>query len=217
MNTRFALLAVACSLALAACSKRPSPSTEEAAAPAPAASTAAPVTESEPAASPAPAETAAPAPAPAESAAAPAEAATAPAATDSDKPAVVAGCATEIAGNDAMQYDVNSITVPASCKELKITLRHAGKMPVAAMGHNVVISKLADMTGVTTDGMAAGANNNYVKIGDARVIAHTKLVGGGETASVSFAVSKIKSGGPYEFFCSFPGHSAMMKGTIAVK
>jgi azurin len=139
------------------------------------------------------------------------------AAPGSEKAAVVAGCATEIAGSDAMQYDVNSITVPASCKEFKITLKHAGKMPVTAMGHNVVISKLADMAGITTDGMAAGANNDYVKLGDARVIAHTKLVGGGETASVSFAVSKIKGDGPYEFFCSFPGHSAMMKGTIAVK
>jgi azurin len=217
MNTRFALLAAACSLSLAACSNKPSPSTEESAAPAPTATTAAPASETEPAASPAPAESAASAPAPAESAAAPAEPTTAPAATGGDKPAVVAGCATEIAGTDAMQYDVNSITVPASCKEFKITLKHAGKMPVVAMGHNVVISKLADMPGVTTDGMAAGANNNYVKLGDARVIAHTKLVGGGETTSVSFAVSKIKSGGPYEFFCSFPGHSAMMKGTIAVQ
>jgi azurin len=213
MNTRFPLLAAACALALVACSNKPS-SSEETAAPAPAATTAAP--EPAPAANPAPAETAAPTPAPAEfaSTAMPAPATAAP---GSEKAAVVTGCATEIAGSDAMQYDVNSITVPASCKEFKITLKHAGKMPVIAMGHNVVISKLADMAGITADGMAAGANNNYVKLGDARVIAHTKLVGGGETTSVSFAVSKIKGDGPYEFFCSFPGHSAMMKGTIAVK
>ena len=213
MNTRFPMLAAACALALVACSNKPSP--EETTAPASAATTAAPATE--PAANPASAETAAPTPAPAESTSTPATPAPATAEPASDKAAVVAGCATEIAGTDAMQYDVNSITVPASCKEFKITLKHAGKMPVIAMGHNVVISKLADMAGIAADGMAAGANNNYVKIGDARVIAHTKLVGGGETASVSFAVSKIKSGGPYEFFCSFPGHSAMMKGTIAVK
>ena len=212
MNTRFPLLAAACALALVACSNKPS--SEETAAPASAATTAAPVTEPETTANPAPAETAAPTPATAESASMPAPATVAPA---GEKAAVVADCATEIAGTDAMQYDVNSITVPASCKEFKITLKHTGKMPVVAMGHNVVISKQADMAGVTTDGMAAGANNNYVKLGDARVIAHTKLVGGGETTSVSFAVSKIKDGGPYEFFCSFPGHSAMMKGSIAVK
>jgi azurin len=43
------------------------------------------------------------------------------------------------------------------------------------------------------------------------------LIGAGETTSVSFPVSKIKSGGPYVFFCSFPGHSALMHGTISVQ
>jgi azurin len=136
----------------------------------------------------------------------------------SDKPAaVVADCATEIEGTDAMQYNVGSIVVPASCTEFKITLKHTGTMPVAAMGHNVVITKAADMQAVAAEGMGAGAAAAYVKAGDARVIAHSSLIGGGETTSVSFPVSKIKDGGPYEFFCSFPGHSALMKGTIAVE
>ena len=42
------------------------------------------------------------------------------------------------------------------------------------------------------------------------------MIGGGESTSVTFDVSKIKDGGPYEFFCSFPGHAALMKGTISV-
>ena len=53
--------------------------------------------------------------------------------------------------------------------------------------------------------------------GDPRIIAHTKLIGAGQTASMSFPVSKIKNGGPYVFFCSFPGHSALMHGTISVQ
>ncbi|MEO8985779.1 MAG: plastocyanin/azurin family copper-binding protein, partial [Rhodanobacter sp.] len=52
---------------------------------------------------------------------------------------------------------------------------------------------------------------------DARVIAHTTLIGGGETTSVSFPVSKIKGDGPFTFFCSFPGHSTLMHGTISVQ
>ncbi|WP_430537968.1 azurin [Agrilutibacter niabensis] len=130
---------------------------------------------------------------------------------------MVANCGTTIEGNDAMQYNVGSIAVPASCGNFTINLKHAGKMPVAAMGHNVVIAKTADQQAVSADGMAAGAAANYVKADDARVIAHTKLVGGGESTSVTFPTSKIKTGGPYEFFCSFPGHAAMMKGTIAVQ
>ncbi|TWI12025.1 azurin [Aerolutibacter ruishenii] len=199
MNVKLTLLATACVLALSACGEKSPP---------PAA---------EPAAEPAAAAEPAPAPEPAPATEAPAEpAATAPGA-DAKPAATVANCATEIESNDAMQYNVGSIAVPASCSEFKITLKHTGKLPVTAMGHNVVIAKAADMQGVAADGIAAGAAAAYVKADDARVIAHTSLVGGGESTSVSFAVSKIKDGGPYEFFCSFPGHSALMKGTIAVQ
>lgn len=211
MNTRITLLTAACALALVACGdKSPDTSADTAAAPsasepAPDATATAPVAGTEPA----PATTATPA-----DTTTAASAATTP---GSDKPAaVVADCATEIEGTDAMQYNVGSIVVPASCTEFKITLKHTGTMPVAAMGHNVVITKAADMQAVAAEGMGAGAAAAYVKPGDARVIAHTSLIGGGETTSVSFPVSKIKDGGPYEFFCSFPGHSALMKGTIAV-
>jgi azurin len=135
-----------------------------------------------------------------------------------DKPAaVVSGCATQVEGNDAMQFNVGSIAVPASCAALKITLRHAGKLPVTVMGHDLVVAKAADMQAITTDGIAAGAAAGYLKPGDTRVIAHTKLVGGGESDTVSVPVAKLKSGGPYAFFCSFPGHSVMMKGTISVE
>ncbi len=131
--------------------------------------------------------------------------------------AVVTDCATEIEGSDSMQFNVSSIVVPASCTDFKITLKHTGTLPVTAMGHDVVITPSADMKAVDVDGMAAGASKGYVKADDSRVIAHTSLVGGGETTSVSFPVSKIKTGGPYEFFCSFPGHSALMHGSISVQ
>jgi azurin len=129
----------------------------------------------------------------------------------------VSNCATTIEANDAMQYNVGSIVVPASCTALKITLTHTGQMPIAAMGHDVVIAKDADMQAIVADGAAAGVDANYLKAGDARVIANTKLVGGGQSASVSVPVSKIRGDGPYVFFCSFPGHAALMKGTIAVQ
>ena len=64
------------------------------------------------------------------------------------------------------------------------------------------------------DGVAAGLPQNYVKAGDARVVAHTKIIGGGESDSVSFAPAKLATDGSYTFFCSFPGHSALMKGTL---
>jgi azurin len=196
MNIRIPVLAAACALALVACGDKSSSNADTAV--------------SAPAAEPAPT-------APSASVDTPASMPVA-AAPVSDKPAaMVKDCATEIEGSDAMQYNVGSIAVPASCKEFKITLKHPGQMPVAAMGHNVVIAKAADMQAIVADGMGAGISADYVKPGDARVIAHTKLIGAGETTSVSFPVAKIKGSGPYAFFCSFPGHSTVMKGTITVE
>lgn len=166
--------------------------------------------------SPAPADTAAPAeaaPAAEAPAAAPAEAAPAPAAAT--KPAVVENCATTLESNDAMQYNADSITVPASCTQFTINLKHVGTMAANVMGHNVVVAKADDMAGIAADGAADPAE--HVKAGDARAIAHTKIIGGGESASVTFDVAKIKDGGPFKFFCSFPGHLALMQGSIQVQ
>jgi azurin len=139
------------------------------------------------------------------------------AAAGAGKQAAVSGCAANVEGNDKMQYNVSSIVVPSSCSQFTIKLTHTGQLPVTAMGHNVVVTATSDMAAVAAEGISAGASAGYVKAGDKRIIAATKMVGGGESASVSFDVAKIKSGGPYEFFCSFPGHSALMKGTISVQ
>ena len=149
--------------------------------------------------------------------AAPATPDTTPAATgaEGNKPATVANCATTIESNDMMQYNVDAITVPSSCGTFTINLKHVGKLPVAAMGHNVVISTASDMPGIARDGMTVSPE--HIKAGDSRVIAASKMIGGGESTSVSFDVSKIKSGGPFKFFCSFPGHLALMQGNIAVQ
>jgi azurin len=53
-----------------------------------------------------------------------------------------------------------------------------------------------------------------VKKGDARVLAHTKVIGGGQATSVTFKTSVLKKGEAYTFFCSFPGHSSIMKGVL---
>ncbi|GER09826.1 Azurin precursor [compost metagenome] len=131
-------------------------------------------------------------------------------------PVLAATCDIEIEGNDAMQFNKSAIAVPASCKQFTVKLKHVGKLPKAAMGHNWVLSKAADAQGVAADGIGAGLDKAYVKPGDARVIAHSKVIGGGETDAVSFDVSKLKAGDSYAWFCSFPGHASLMKGTLAL-
>ena len=137
-------------------------------------------------------------------------------APSSGKPAAeVADCATTIEGNDAMQFNVGSITVPSSCTEFTINLKHVGQMPVAAMGHNVVITETGDANDVAQAGIKAGAPN-YLPGGDARVIAATDMIGGGQSTSITFPGNKLTAGGDYTFFCSFPGHSGIMRGTVEV-
>jgi azurin len=125
-------------------------------------------------------------------------------------------CTIAIKGDDAMKYDLKEATVSASCASITIELTHAGKLPVTAMGHNVVISKTADLSAVAAAGIKAGAAASYVPAGDARVIAHTDLIGGGAKTKVSFPGNKLTAGGDYSFYCTMPGHSTMMKGKLIV-
>jgi azurin len=131
-------------------------------------------------------------------------------------PAQAAGktCKLAIAGNDMMQFDKKELKVPADCAEVELTLKHSGTLAAATMGHNWVLTKTADVQAVSTAGMGATLKNNYVPAGDKRVIAHTKIVGGGESTSVKFPTSALTKGGDYTFFCSFPGHAALMKGKL---
>ncbi|WP_025130489.1 azurin [Pseudomonas sp. PH1b] len=130
---------------------------------------------------------------------------------------MAAECKVDVDSTDQMSFNTKEITIDKSCKTFTVNLTHSGSLPKNVMGHNWVLSKTADMAGIATDGMAAGIDKNYLKEGDTRVIAHTKIIGAGEKDSVTFDVSKLTAGESYEFFCSFPGHNSMMKGAIVLK
>lgn len=137
----------------------------------------------------------------------------APAETPAATPAATEADVTLNAGDD-MKYDINEIKVKEG-QTVKLTLHHTGKAPIAAMGHNFVLLK----QGVSLDDFAKEAinakDNDYIpKAKEGDVIAHTKTIGGGESTDVTFPAP---AKGTYEFLCSFPGHSAMMKGTFIVE
>jgi len=123
-------------------------------------------------------------------------------------------CKLEISGTDQMQFDKKELVVAPDCTQVELTLKHAGKLPAQAMGHNWVLTKTPDVAAVANEGMSAGLPNDYIKKGETRVIAHTTVVGGGQSTSVTFPTSKLTKGGAYTYFCSFPGHSSVMKGTL---
>lgn len=125
-------------------------------------------------------------------------------------------CAIKLKAGDNMQFDQKEITVSAACKTITLELEHTGKLPVAAMGHNIVVAATAEADALARDAVKAGAAAGYVPAGDARVLGATKMIGGGETASASMPGNRLKAGGDYTFFCSFPGHSALMRGKVVV-
>lgn len=123
-------------------------------------------------------------------------------------------CALTIGSNDQMQFDQAELKVAADCTTVELTLKHTGTLPATAMGHNWVLTETAAMRSVALAGMNAGATANYVKPGDDRVIAATPVIGGGASTKISFSTAKLKQGGDYSFFCSFPGHWNVMKGKL---
>lgn len=90
---------------------------------------------------------------------------------------MAATCAATVASNDAMQF-TKSVVVPASCKRFKVTLRHVGTLPKAAMGRNFVLGKTADVAAIN---------------------APSKSNGGGETTTVNLRWPRSRRVRPMTF------------------
>lgn len=119
-----------------------------------------------------------------------------------------------IEGNDQMQFDKKEMTVKAG-QEVTLTLKHTGEMPVETMGHNWVLLKQGtDIPSFAEGATAVGLDGDYIPADTDAVISHTKTIGGGEETSITFTAPEA---GTYEYICSFPGHWAVMKGTLIVE
>ena len=72
-------------------------------------------------------------------------------------------CEIKIEGSDMMKYDVAEITLDTSCEQTKISLRHAGKLPINAMGHNVVIVEEKNLSKITQQiNFSLGVEKGYL-------------------------------------------------------
>ena len=119
-----------------------------------------------------------------------------------------------LTANDAMQFNTKEIRIEAG-KKVKLTLKHIGKLNKQAMGHNfVLLNQNVDLVAFANKAATASATDYIPKNETKNIIAHTKLLGGGETDAIEFDAPKV---GTYEFLCSFPGHYVMMKGIFIVE
>ncbi len=115
---------------------------------------------------------------------------------------------------DNMQFSMKEIKVEAGTT-VKLTLKHNGKLPKQAFGHNFVLLKQGvDMKDFATKAVQAGLANDYVPEDSEDVIAYTSVIGGGESTTIEFEAPEA---GEYTFLCSFPGHYALMNGTFIVE
>ncbi|MEM9327388.1 MAG: azurin [Bacteroidota bacterium] len=121
-----------------------------------------------------------------------------------------------IEGNDLMQFNLKELKVMEG-QIVKLTLVHSGQMAVEAMGHNWILLDKGTDKGAFGQAAIAARENDYVpqegEMADA-ILAYTGLVGGGEETSVVFTAPSF---GYYDYICSFPGHYAIMQGTLVVE
>lgn len=108
---------------------------------------------------------------------------------------------------DQTTFQVNSGTA------LTVIFRNRSK----ALQHNWVLVKgddgVADQVSETA--LTAGLAQEAILIDNAQVLAHTKLLQSGETATISFMAPTEP--GAYTYLCTFPGHYLSgMKGTLVV-
>jgi azurin len=118
-----------------------------------------------------------------------------------------------LTSSDQMRYSAGRIDVKAG-QDITIELKNAGTLPKEAMGHNFVLLKPGvDPLAFATKSIAAKATDYVPADAADQVVAHTKLLGPGETDSIKLAAP---APGTYPFVCTFPGHAALMNGQLVV-
>ncbi|HET6546717.1 MAG TPA: plastocyanin/azurin family copper-binding protein [Rhodanobacteraceae bacterium] len=122
----------------------------------------------------------------------------------------------KIIAQDSLRFSVEEIIAKPG-ETITVKLVNNTKLPAMAMSHNFVLLKNSADPHAFDQAASQAADNDYIPKSKAdEIIAHTELVSGGESDTVTFkAPSKP---GTYLYICTFPGHfAAGMKGTLVVK
>ena len=116
-----------------------------------------------------------------------------------------------INSSDLMKFDQNELRVFEGQK-ITLTLNHTGKMSKEIMGHNfVLLKKETNLNDFAQKAMLA-RENEYIPDGN-ETIAYTKMIGGGESDTITFTAPEK---GSYTYICTFPGHYGLMRGVLIV-
>jgi len=172
--------------------------------------------------------------APAESAAAssPPEPAQSAAASSPPQPAQSAAASSapepteSAAGAEAVQLVIDTATEPEDFAYAQQTLAApAGSVITLTLnnrtdmddeiGHNWVLVAPGQEAAVLANGVAAGDGKDWLDVDDPGIIAHTALIEGEDSATVTF---EAPAPGSYAYICTFPEHHAGgMAGTLTIE
>ena len=133
----------------------------------------------------------------------------------SEKPSSV-GEVTEVtvSGNDQMQFDKKELRIKSGAR-VRLTLKHTGKAPATTMGHNLVLLKAGTDVAQFATRAAAARTTAFIPASEKdSVIAHTRVLGGGEEDTIEF---DAPAAGTYDYLCTFPGHYVIMRGKLIVE
>ncbi|MEM6912016.1 MAG: plastocyanin/azurin family copper-binding protein [Verrucomicrobiota bacterium] len=119
-----------------------------------------------------------------------------------------------IEGNDQMKFNKQAFTVKSG-QTVTLLLKNVGHLPKEMMGHNLVILKEGvDKMKFAAESVKAGMAAEYVgESQKEQVIAYTRLLGPGESDTITF---EAPAPGKYEYICSFLGHAGIMNGVMTV-
>jgi len=123
-----------------------------------------------------------------------------------------------VEGRDDMKFSVERIEVKAGQK-VHITMKNAGQLPKAAMGHNFVVLRkgvgIEDIQELVLPPKGTLENDYLPEEARKHVLAATRILGPGESESIEFTAPGL----PCElvYVCTFTGHLATMNGKIIVQ
>ena len=122
----------------------------------------------------------------------------------------------EVEGLQTLRFSVDHISAKPG-ENLTVKLTNKTSLPPDAMSHNFVLLKKGADPGAFANAAVNAKDTGYIpKDMTKEIIAHTDLVAGGQTKSVTFTAPR--EAGDYTYICTFPGHyAAGMKGTLTVK
>lgn len=122
-----------------------------------------------------------------------------------------------VTGDASGEYILLEAIEVAPGEEIRITLTTVSNLPATAMSHNwTLIDMGTDLEAFWRAAISARDNDYISPDFEDQVIVHTRMLGNGETDSVTFTAPEET--GEYDYLCTFPGHfSGGMYGKLIVQ